>query len=203
MSNNVRILVVASNNQHKLQELRTILGSSWHVLSAQDVAPGISWDESGQTFVENARIKVKSLRPFTKHCILADDSGLCVDALNGAPGVWSSSFGGSEGNHAANNARLLKELAGVPKTKRQAHFICVLVFEDELGTESVYEGRCHGAIAEAMDGLGGFGYDPLFYLPDRGLTMARLSEDEKNEISHRGQAMKKFLRDRSFAVGSG
>lgn len=194
-----RTLVIASNNQHKLQEIRAILGGKWLVLSAHDVVPSITWDESGQTFIENARIKVQALRRHTSHCILADDSGLCVDALGGRPGVWSSSFGGREGDHAANNARLLKELEGIPVGKRQAHFICVLVFEDEHGRESIYEGMCPGEIATGMDGTGGFGYDPLFFLPDRGVMMAHLTEIEKNKISHRGRAMTKFLSAQSIS----
>ena len=193
MTQKPRILVVASNNKHKLQELRAMLGAAWQVLGAQEVAPGITWDESGQTFIENARIKVRALRAHTSVCILADDSGLSVDALHGAPGVWSSSYGGVDGDHAANNRRLLKELTGVPPAKRQAHFICLLVFEDENGVESIFEGRCDGVIAETLVGDAGFGYDPLFYLPQFSCTMAQLSEEEKNKISHRAKAMQKFL----------
>ena len=188
-----RTLVVASNNKHKLQEIRAILGDLWHVVSAQDVAPGVEWNETGTTFLENARIKIKALRPHTGGCILADDSGLCVEALAGQPGVWSSSYGGVEGDHARNCAKLLLELKDVPGEKRQAYFLCLLVFEDESGNESTYEGRCPGVIATSMHGAGGFGYDPLFYIPKKRCTLAEMSESEKNKISHRGLAMGKFI----------
>lgn len=188
-----RTVVVASNNQHKLSELRALLGDSWRVLSAQEVAPGVTWDESGQTFIENARIKIRALRAHTNHAVLADDSGLCVQALGGAPGVGSSSYGGIDGDHTLNNQRLLREMAPIPAGQREAYFTCVIVFVDEGGQEAIYEGKCSGSIAEVMDGAGGFGYDCLFYLPQFGVTMAKLSDAEKNKISHRGQAMQKFL----------
>ncbi|MCX6126620.1 MAG: RdgB/HAM1 family non-canonical purine NTP pyrophosphatase [Proteobacteria bacterium] len=188
-----RTLVVASNNAHKIAELSAILGPKWNVLSAQQVAPGVTWDETGNTFVENARIKLRALRPYTSHCILADDSGLCVDALDGRPGVFSSSFGGIEGDHARNNARLLKELWGVETARRTASFICVLVFQNEKGRELVCEGRCEGAIASVPDGQGGFGYDPIFVVRELNCTMASLSETVKNSISHRGNAMTALL----------
>jgi XTP/dITP diphosphohydrolase len=124
---------------------------------------------------------------------LADDSGLCVDALSGRPGVWSSSYGGIEGNHKRNCTKLLTDLLDVPEGERQAYFICILAFEDESGQESIYEGRVNGVIATSMTGAAGFGYDPLFYVPEKGCTMAELSESEKNKISHRGLAMAKFM----------
>ena len=191
--NGVRTLVVASNNAHKIEELSAILGPKWKVLSAQEVAPGLTWAETGNTFVENARIKVRALRQFTKLCVLADDSGLCVDALDGRPGVVSSSFGGVEGDHARNNARLLRELSGVETEKRTASFICVLVFQDQWGRELVCEGRCDGAVASIPHGQGGFGYDPIFVVRELNCTMASLSETAKNSISHRGKAMAALL----------
>ena len=190
--NSPRRLVVATGNRHKLQEISAILGHGWDILSAADVAPGVTWEETGTTFLENARIKAQAIRAHTKDCILADDSGLCVDVLGGAPGVWSSSYGGKEGDHSANTQRLLRELTGVAEPKRTAHFTCLLLFIDESGAEHVFEGRCDGRIAMERDGDGGFGYDPVFWLPERGCTMARLSENEKNEISHRGHAMAKL-----------
>lgn len=193
IENAPRTLVVASNNKHKLQEIRAILGDRWRVVGAQEVAPNVTWDETGTTFLENARIKIKALRPYTEGCILADDSGLCVDALGGRPGVWSSSYGGVEGDHTRNCAKLLQDLVHVPEGKRQAYFICLLVFEDEERRESIYEGRCTGSIATSLKGEGGFGYDPLFYLPEYRCSMATLSEAEKNKCSHRGQAMEKFI----------
>lgn len=188
-----RTLVVASNNKHKLHEIRSILGDLWTVISAQEMAPDVMWDETGTTFLENARIKIKALRPYTSGCILADDSGLCVDALEGRPGVWSSSYGGVEGDHARNCAKLLQDMANVPDGKRQAYFICLLVFEDENQRESIYEGRCSGSITTGLEGEGGFGYDPLFYVPECRCTLAALSDSEKNKLSHRGRAMQQFM----------
>ena len=114
-------LVVATNNAHKLDEIRGLLGRDWRVLGAGDVAPGVTWEETGLTFLENARIKITALRPFTAGPILADDSGLCVDALDGRPGVFSSSFGGVEGDHGKNVTHLLQEMLGTPSGSRGAH----------------------------------------------------------------------------------
>ena len=186
-------LVVATNNRHKLDEIRALLGSSWTVLGASDVAPGLVWDETGTTFLENARIKIAALRPHTKGCILADDSGLCVDALNGGPGVYSSSFGGIEGDHNRNVERLLSELKEVPVSRRGAHFYCLILFHDELSHEAKYEGRCFGRISTSRKGSGGFGYDPVFLVGSSEISMAEMSEAQKNAVSHRGLAMKEFL----------
>lgn len=192
LNGSVRQLVVASNNRHKLQEIQSILGSEWQVLGAQDVAPGIGWDETGANFLDNARIKVTALRPYSTGCILADDSGLCVDSLNGAPGVLSSSYGGVEGDHVRNVARLLADLKNVPDQSRHAHFYCLLLFSDESGRESVFEGRCYGKIARQPFGEGGFGYDPVFIPDGFKVSMAQMTEVEKNAISHRGRAMAAF-----------
>ena len=190
-----RTLVVATNNKHKLDEIRAILGPSWVVRGASDVAPGISWDETGDTFFENAGIKIAALRPYSDDYILADDSGLCVDVLDGGPGVRSSSYGGEEGNHDRNVARLLKELANVPEDKRGAHFYCLLRLSMPDGGEQIFEGRCPGRIAMTRSGTGGFGYDPVFIPDGDSRSMAELTENEKNAISHRGRAMSAFMRE--------
>lgn len=188
----VKELVVASNNQHKLLEIRAMLGPSWSVKGASEVAPNVGWDETGTTFLENARIKIAALRPYTKGCILADDSGLCVDELGGLPGVNSSSFGGVEGDHTRNIEHLLSVLRDVPNDRRGAHFYCLILFQDEASKESQFEGRCFGRIATVRRGVGGFGYDPIFMVGTSDTAMAEMSESEKNAISHRGQAMKAF-----------
>lgn len=187
-----RRLIVASNNRHKLQEIQSILGEGWEVIGAQEVAPGLTWDETGSNFLENAHIKINALRPFTKGCILADDSGLCVDALSGAPGVLSSSFGGVEGDHARNVQRLLAELRNVPDELRKAHFYCLILFVDEVGQQQIFEGRCFGRIATELRGSGGFGYDPVFVPDGFTVSMAEMTDIEKNAISHRGRAMAAF-----------
>ena len=186
-----RKLVVASNNLHKIAEIRAVLGGAWDVISAQDLHKGIKWDETGATFIDNARIKVKALRAYTDQLILADDSGLCVDALSGRPGVHSSSYAGVEGDHHANNIKLLRDLSGVPKGSRTAQFLCLLLL-DQNGIESVFEGRCEGEIAEEVAGSGGFGYDPLFVEHSTGKLMAKMSLAEKNIVSHRGKALLKL-----------
>ena len=188
----VKELVVASNNGHKLSELRAMLGPSWRVRGAFEVAPGVTWDETGTTFLENARIKIAALRPFTKGCILADDSGLCVDELGGLPGVNSSSFGGVEGDHTRNVDHLLSVLKDVADSRRGAHFYCLILFQNENSEESQFEGRCFGRISRIRRGGAGFGYDPVFLVGTSDIAMAEMSESEKNEISHRGLAMKAF-----------
>jgi XTP/dITP diphosphohydrolase len=187
-------LVVATNNLHKLDEIRNLLGLQWQVMGAGDVAPGISWDETGSTFLENARIKISALRPFTKGAILADDSGLCVDSLGGRPGVFSSSFGGVEGDHKKNVKQLLEAMDSVPSSSRGAHFYCLLLYSPALGEEFSFEGRCHGKISTACQGAGGFGYDPVFLVGTSGQSLAEMSAEEKNAVSHRGVAMRAFVK---------
>ena len=193
MTNHRRILYVASNNRHKIEEISAMAGPGWDVRAAQDAAPGISWNETGTTFEENARIKADVLRQHTKCCVLADDSGLQVAALNGAPGVWSSSYGGTEGDHASNNARLLSEMEHIPEQKRSAKFVCTLLFIDETGRERIFLGECRGTILKTPRGSQGFGYDPLFAVEGfPGKTMAELTLAEKNLISHRSMAMARW-----------
>lgn len=192
----VQKIIVASNNRHKIHEIQSILGPSWDVLGASDVVPGIHWDETGDTFLANARIKINALRAHVTGPILADDSGLCVDALDGQPGVHSSRFGGVEGDHARNMDKLLESLKQYPPQYRHAHFYCLLLFVDEHNTEHRFEGRCEGSIALGKKGVGGFGYDPIFIPMGLSKTLAELPEYEKNLLSHRGKAMsqlKKFF----------
>jgi XTP/dITP diphosphohydrolase len=189
----VKSLVVATNNRHKLAELRSLFGAEWRISGASDVAPGLTWDETGDSFEANARIKIAALRPFTAGYILADDSGLCVDALKGKPGVHSSSFGGVEGDHPRNVRALLDAMRGVAEPLRTARFYCLLLLSDPTGREFKFEGTCEGRILRETSGEGGFGYDPVF-LPDGfSVSMAAMSEDQKNKISHRGRAATALL----------
>jgi XTP/dITP diphosphohydrolase len=192
-----RVLYVASNNQHKIEEIKALAGPAWDIKTAHEACPGLSWDETGNTFLENAKIKAAAVRQHTKACVLADDSGLVVEALGGAPGVWSSCYASREGDDAANNAKLLREMAGIPREKRNAHFICTLLFVDESGAEQVFIGKCQGKILESPRGQQGFGYDPLFEISGQhGRSLAELTDHEKNLVSHRYQAMqqwKKFI----------
>ena len=185
-------LIIASNNQHKLTEIRQILGGHFdEILSLREAGIEHETVEDGETFLDNARKKAHEIAALSGCCALADDSGLCVDALGGAPGLYSARFAGEHGNDKANNALLLQKLEGVED--RAAHFVCVVVLARPDGSEVWAEGRLYGQIAHAPAGGGGFGYDPLFYLPERGCTNAQLPPGEKNRIGHRGNALRALL----------
>jgi XTP/dITP diphosphohydrolase len=187
----VKSLIIASNNSHKAAEMIVELKDFFNLGLAKDVAPQITWEESSGTFLGNARIKAQTLKKYTQKCVLADDSGLIVYALDGRPGVDSSSFGGVEGDHARNNERLFHEMRHIPADRRQAAFVCTLVFIDDENRESIFEGRLEGAISECYKGSHGFGYDPLF-LVGGNRSLAELTIEEKSKISHRGRALQAF-----------
>lgn len=184
-------LVLASGNQGKLAELRELLADSdFEILPQGELGVGDA-EETGATFVENAILKARHAARVTGLPALADDSGLCVDHLGGAPGLYSARYAGTHGDDSANNARLLRELAGVPEEGRSAFFICVLVLLRHADDPAplVAEGRWHGRILAAPRGEQGFGYDPLF-LPDGEVqSSAELDPARKNAFSHRGQAL--------------
>jgi len=185
-------VVVATRNAGKLAEIRAALPfPGWRFVSSAELFDWPEVEETGETFEENARLKAQAAHERFGLPALADDSGLEVDALDGAPGVFSSRFAGECATDALNNERLLAVLAGVPAEKRTARFRCVMVFIDEDGTETIAEGTCEGRIGFEPRGSGGFGYDPLM-LPDAtpGRTMAELEMAEKNAISHRGAALR-------------
>ena len=189
-------VVVATGNAHKLSEIEAILGP---VMEARFVALGDLGDfpdpeEDGETFYDNALIKAQAALDETGLAMaVADDSGLCVDALGGAPGIHSARWAGEHGNDAANNEKMLREMAGVADAERGARFhsTVVLVSRDEDGEEIlVGNGDCEGSIAHDLRGSNGFGYDPLFELADLpGRRMAELEPEEKNAISHRRRAL--------------
>jgi XTP/dITP diphosphohydrolase len=187
-------VIVATGNRGKLAEIRSALDfEGWEFVTAADLgAETLEVEETGDTFIANARLKAHAYHEAFGLPSLADDSGLEVDILGGAPGVYSSRYAGDCcGGDAANNARLMIELEEVPVPARGARFHSVIVFVDEQGAETVAEGTCEGAIGFEPRGNGGFGYDPLF-LPDAtpGRTMAELALEEKNAISHRGAALR-------------
>lgn len=188
-----KTVVIATNNAHKVEEIKTALSfKGWEFKTLKEAGIVSNPEETGTTFVENARIKARSAHELSGLATLADDSGLIVDALDGAPGVYSSRYSGKEGDDAANNAKLLHELAQVPTEKRTARFACSLVFIDEDGSETVAEGFIEGSIGFEERGEEGFGYDPLFY-PDEfngEKSLAEVSQAEKNSISHRGNALR-------------
>lgn len=179
-------LVLASGNDHKIRELRELLGHRYRIITMQDAGFEGDIEESGKTFEENAVIKAETVRDATGFLTLADDSGLEVDALGGAPGVHSARYAGQHGDDKANNDLLLRNLAG--EKNRGARFVSVLALASPFGPTRSFEGTCPGVILEAPRGEGGFGYDPLF-LYETGETFAQMSAEDKNRVSHRARAL--------------
>ena len=186
-------VLIATNNKHKVEEIETALNfEGWEFLTLADCEPYPEPAEDADTFEGNALIKARAAHEATGLAALADDSGLAVDALGGAPGVFSARYCGVHGDDDANNAKVLAELEGVPDEERTARFVCALAFVDEDGTETTAFGTIEGRIAHGLSGEGGFGYDPMF-LPDEfggAKTLAEVSQEEKNAISHRGNALR-------------
>jgi len=197
LKSSIGALVVASRNKDKLKEIVLLLeGMDINVRSLEDFPELVLPPETGETFRENALIKARCVLAGTGVSALGDDSGLEVDALQGRPGVRSSRFAGERVSYEDNTKKLLAMLSGVPREERKARFVCVLALCLPKGIELTFQGTCHGEILEAPRGTGGFGYDPVFFIPEKGKTMAELDPDEKNLISHRGkafQAVKKWL----------
>lgn len=189
----MKTLVVSTRNNGKIREIRALLESLVeNVICAADVAGFSDTVEDGETFEANALKKAREAMRFTGLPSLADDSGLVVEALDGAPGVYSARFAGEGCGDAANNARLLMDLKQIRTGNRKASFICVLAFVTPDGGEHIFEGRVGGAILDAPQGSDGFGYDPLFLVDGHDRTMAELPLEEKNRISHRGQAFRQL-----------
>jgi len=166
------------------------LGLRIYALSDLSNVPEI--EENGKTFIENALKKARYYSKYFRKVTLADDSGLEVDSLRGLPGVYSARYAGEKASSQENNRKLLREMEGVPISKRGARFRCVIAVVSPDGGELLAEGGCRGRIGLREKGKRGFGYDPLFFLPNRGKTMAELSLEEKNRISHRGKALRKI-----------
>jgi len=181
-------LIIASNNTHKLIEIKAILGGRFdEILSMREAGIEHETVEDGCTFMENARKKAREIMELSGCCALADDSGLCVDALGGAPGIYSARFCGRHGDDPANNRLLLEKLEG--REDRGAHYACAIALYRPDGSHVEAEGYLYGQIAREEAGSNGFGYDPLFYLPEYGCTAAQISPEEKNRISHRARAL--------------
>lgn len=187
-------IVLASGNAGKLREFNAMmadLGLEFIRQSELGVQDAV---EDGLTFVENALLKARNAARYTGLPAMADDSGLVVDALNGAPGLYSARYAGAHGDDAANNAKLLADLQDVPESQRTARFYCCIVYlrhaDDQLPV--IAEASWEGRILFAASGVNGFGYDPLFYVPTHDCSSAELPAEEKNRISHRGQALRKL-----------
>lgn len=185
-------LIIASNNRHKVKEIKQIL-TPWftEVLSLNEAGVDIDVEEDGATFEENADKKAREVFAYLGGgcAVLSDDSGIEIDALGGAPGVYSARYCGVHGNDEANNALVLKNMENVEDGKRTGRYVCAIALYRPDCAPIVLRGTCEGVIARDEKGENGFGYDPLFYLPDRGCTMAQISDEEKNAISHRGNAL--------------
>ena len=185
-------IVLATENKNKVKEMQALLaGTDFEVYCLSDFCAISLPPEDGISFIENAAVKACFVARELQMLALADDSGLCVDALNGEPGIHSARYAGEEKNDKANNQKLLEALKNVPEDKRQASFHCTIAIADPEDNFIYFEGDCPGIIAYEEKGEHGFGYDPLLYLPEHGKTMAELTDEEKNTISHRGIAMRK------------
>ena len=182
-------LILATKNKHKVEEFQRILAPlGWQVIPQDAVCPpDLDIEETGKTFAENAYLKAMGIYRATGLPTVADDSGLCVDYLNGAPGIFSARYAGAGHNDEANNQKLLKALNGVPLEKRTAHYTCAVAVVFANGQEFTVEGRCEGYIALAPQGNGGFGYDPLFCSPAG--CFGQLTPKQKDAVSHRGKAL--------------
>jgi len=187
-------LVLATKNKGKIAEIVKILADlpQIEILSLADFPEIPSIAETGQTFTENAILKAKTVARLTGHWALADDSGLTVAYLKGAPGVYSARYAGENATDEENNAKLLAALKDVPMEKRQAAFVCVMALCSSEGECYTCEGQCEGLIALAPKGTHGFGYDPIFYVPAYNKTMAELGPEIKNKISHRAAALQQL-----------
>ena len=191
----MKTIVLASNNKHKIKEFSEIL-IEYKVVSLNDIEYFEEIEETGETFEENALIKAETIHKYLKnkgldYIVIADDSGLCVDSLNGAPGVYSARYAGIHGDNQANRDKLQKELEGKEKT---AYFVCTIVVYYPDGSHKTFVGKTYGKIIEEERGKKDFGYDCIFYSDDLNKTFGEALEEEKNSVSHRGRAIDKMLK---------
>lgn len=187
-------VILASKNQHKLTELSAILSQlGFEIALESEYGLDIDVEETGTTFEENSFLKADAVMKASGLPVLADDSGLMVDALDGAPGVYSARYG-HKASDKERMAYLLENMKDVPEERRGAKFVCVITCLFPDGRKIVARGECPGVIARAPHGENGFGYDPVFYLPELGMTYAELPSEQKNAISHRARALQDFCR---------
>ncbi len=195
-------LLVATTNPGKLVEVKTVLKDlPLQIVTLTDLGTWPEVVEDGGSFEENACKKARALADFSGYVTLADDSGLEVDALGGAPGILSARYSGEEADELKNNEKLLRELAGIPRQKRGARFVCVIALCAPFslpGKDRVFRGECEGWITSVTRGSKGFGYDPLFFYPPLGKTFAELDREAKNRVSHRGKALKQLKESLPF-----
>lgn len=185
-------LIIASNNKDKIAEIKAILAPFFDdIVSLREAGIEHETVEDGTSFMQNAEKKAREIAEISGCCAIADDSGLCVDALGGAPGIYSARFCGRHGDDAANNRMLLEKLEGI--ADRRAHYTCATVLAFPDGRIVTAEDYFYGEIGYEEKGENGFGYDPLFYLPEYGCTSAEISPEEKNRISHRAKSLKALV----------
>ena len=199
MSDEKICVVLASNNMHKAKEIKSILGEFFTIKTLSEVGlENFEVVEDGKTFEENAAKKALAVCKKTGLPTIADDSGLCVDYLDGKPGIYTARFAGENASDDENINKLLSELDKAEFEERKAHFVCVIAFANNNNIDYVeyFRGECDGYILNEKHGENGFGYDPVFYYPEFKCSLAEISEDKKNEVSHRSRALKKFYESR-------
>lgn len=190
-------VIIASNNEGKIREFKAMLTPlGYEPISMKEAGISAEIAEDGETFSENAHIKAKAIYDMVKMPVIADDSGLCIEFLGGAPGVYSARYAGEHASNEERIAKVLDEMHGVDKPLRAAKFVCALYFIKDDEHEICVTGECEGFIGEEPIGSNGFGYDPIFMLDD-DTSMAMLSEQEKNDISHRAKALRKLAEELS------
>ena len=183
---------IATSNAHNIEEFAEMLGDEVTITSFRDLEEPVAVVENGTSFQENARIKARALYNIVHEPVFADDSGLEVDAMDKAPGIYSARFLGEDTDYTIKNQYILDQVEGKDRTAR---YVCAIAFIDQNGEESVYEATIEGKIAPSPIGTNGFGYDPIFYYPPFGTTLANVSEQKKNQVSHRGKALREFLKE--------
>lgn len=184
-------IIFATGNQGKMREIRKILGDlNVEIVSMKEAGISVDIEEDGTTYEENALIKARAVAALTGDCVLADDSGLEVDYLGREPGIYSARYMGEDTPYSVKNANLIKRLEGVPDEERTARFVCAIAAVLPGGKELTVRAAIEGRIGYEEKGSGGFGYDPIFYVPRLQKTTAELTEEEKNLVSHRGQALR-------------
>lgn len=189
-------IIFATGNKNKLNEIRAIMdGYGFDIVTSKDEGIAADPEENGESFEVNALIKAKAVYELSdrRSVVMADDSGLCIDALNGAPGIYSARFMGHDTSYDIKNAEILKRMMNVPEEERSARFVCAVAAVLPCGREVTVCEAMEGRIAHSMAGGNGFGYDPIFFLPEFGRTSAEVSEQAKNLISHRGKAIRHML----------
>ncbi len=194
-------IVLATRNAGKIREFSALMADMGVEVLGLDAFPEVDEvEETGTTFEENALLKARAVAAATGLIAVADDSGISVDALGGAPGVYSARYAGGHGDAEANNAKMLQELQGVPDAKRTARFVCVVAASKPDGQTITAQGQWEGRITHGYAGKSGFGYDPIFFDPELGMTAAQMAPEQKNSRSHRGKALRELLTQwRGFA----